>query len=169
MPTKTVDLGRVVGPQGPQGLPGPKGDAGPAGASPYQVAVAAGYTGTEAAFYAALVALQNGPFLPLGGGTLTGDLKVKGGRVGFSNQNSDLDSYIDGDNEDGDLELLANNYLTLTAGEEINLKAGSVCLMNGEMYDAKTRGPATNCFRNIRAGTAAVSSLTTGAIYLQYE
>ena len=38
--------------------------------SPYQKAVAAGYTGTEAEFYAALVSLQNGPFLPLSGGLL---------------------------------------------------------------------------------------------------
>ena len=37
----------------------------------------AGYSGTEEAFYAALVTLQNAPFLPLSGGTLTGNLVGK--------------------------------------------------------------------------------------------
>ena len=38
----------------------------------------AGYTGTEAEFYAALVSLQNAPFLPLSGGTMTGALTLSG-------------------------------------------------------------------------------------------
>ena len=62
------------GPQGPQGETGPQGPAGADGASPYEVAVEQGYTGTEAEFYAALVSLQNAPFLPLSGGTMTEDL-----------------------------------------------------------------------------------------------
>lgn len=40
------------------------------GKSPYEAAVEEGYTGTEAEFYAALVSLQDAPFLPLKGGTL---------------------------------------------------------------------------------------------------
>lgn len=42
--------------------------------SAYEAAVEAGYTGTEAEFYAALVTLQNAPFLPLSGGELSGPL-----------------------------------------------------------------------------------------------
>ena len=47
------------------------------GDSAYQQAVDAGYTGTEAAFYAALVTLKDAPFLPTKGGTMTGELEVK--------------------------------------------------------------------------------------------
>ena len=36
----------------------------------------AGYTGTEAAFHAALVSMKDAPFLPLSGGTMAGDLKL---------------------------------------------------------------------------------------------
>lgn len=42
--------------------------------SPYQKAVGLGYAGTEAEFYAALVTLKDGPFLPLSGGTVTGNV-----------------------------------------------------------------------------------------------
>ena len=42
----------------------------------YEKAKEQGYTGTEAEFYAALVSLQNAPFLPLSGGTLQGTVKV---------------------------------------------------------------------------------------------
>lgn len=41
------------------------------------MAKSAGYTGTEAQFNAALAAMQNSPFLPLSGGTLTGNLTGK--------------------------------------------------------------------------------------------
>ena len=47
------------------------------GKSPYEAAVEEGYTGTEEEFYAALVTLKNAPFLPLSGGTLTGNLTGK--------------------------------------------------------------------------------------------
>ena len=69
----------ATGPQGPKGDTGAAGPAGPAGAdgkSPYQTAVAAGYTGTEAEFYAALVTLKDAPFLPLTGGTISVDGKT---------------------------------------------------------------------------------------------
>ena len=44
-----------IGPQGPQGEPGPQGDEGP---SAYEVAVANGFVGTEAAWLASLVEPQ---------------------------------------------------------------------------------------------------------------
>lgn len=44
-----------IGPQGPQGEPGPQGDEGP---SAYEVAVANGFVGTEAAWLASLVGPQ---------------------------------------------------------------------------------------------------------------
>lgn len=65
------------GPQGLQGVQGPAGQDGLPGKSAYQSAVEAGYTGTDAEFYAALVTLKNAPFLPLSGGTLTGNLTGK--------------------------------------------------------------------------------------------
>lgn len=61
------------GQQGPQGEIGPQGPAGADGASPYEVAVEQGYTGSESEFYAALVSLQDAPFLPMKGGTLDAD------------------------------------------------------------------------------------------------
>lgn len=53
------------------------------GKSPYEAAVEEGYTGTEAEFYAALVSLQNAPFLPLSGGTITGPLNMSGQKISF--------------------------------------------------------------------------------------
>lgn len=58
------------GPEGPAGPQGPSGQNGEDGKSPFQAAVDEGYTGTEAEFYAALVSLGNGPFLPISGGML---------------------------------------------------------------------------------------------------
>lgn len=52
---------------GPAGKDGAQGAPGPAGKSAYQSAQENGYTGSEAEFYAALVALKDGPFLPLKG------------------------------------------------------------------------------------------------------
>lgn len=47
------------------------------GKSPYEAAVEEGYTGTEEEFNAALAGMQDAPFLPLSGGTMTGDLKIE--------------------------------------------------------------------------------------------
>ena len=44
----------------------------------YNKAKENGYTGTEAEFYAALVSLKDGPFLPLAGGTVSGNLRTNG-------------------------------------------------------------------------------------------
>lgn len=67
-----LNLGRVKGTDGAPGTPGKDGK------SAYQAAVEKGYTGTEAEFNAALLALKESPFLPLVGGILTGDLKFNG-------------------------------------------------------------------------------------------
>ena len=64
------------GEPGAKGDPGAKGEPGNDGKSPYQVAVEQGYAGTEAEFYAALVSLNDAPFLPLSGGIIAGDLQV---------------------------------------------------------------------------------------------
>lgn len=76
-----------AGGNGPTGPTGPAGQNGAAGKSPFQAAVEEGYTGTEAEFYAALVSLKNGPFLPLSGGMLEigqGLEFVTSGRTGES-------------------------------------------------------------------------------------
>ena len=61
-----------TGPQGPagaDGATGPQGPQGEPGESPYDVAAAQGYTGTEAEFYAALVSLKDAPFVKQTNGT----------------------------------------------------------------------------------------------------
>lgn len=58
MPNQTINLGHVVGADGK---------------SPYQYAVEAGYTGTEQE-YKELVA--SGPWLPIDGGTMTGNINM---------------------------------------------------------------------------------------------
>ncbi|OUN10818.1 hypothetical protein B5G40_08890 [Flavonifractor sp. An9] len=63
-------------PRGADGRDGAEGPAGADGKSAYQSAKEQGYTGTEAEFYAALVSLKDGPFLPLSGGTLSGNLRT---------------------------------------------------------------------------------------------
>ena len=98
MATKVVDLGSVIGPQGPKGDTGPAGAKGTTGAtgpqgpagkdgaagkSAYQQAVDAGYTGTEAAFYAALVSMKDAPFLPESGGTMTGNIRLESNELRF--------------------------------------------------------------------------------------
>ncbi len=69
-PTGPAGGNGPTGPEGPTGPTGPAGQNGAAGKSPFQAAVEEGYTGTEAEFYAALVSLKNGPFLPISGGML---------------------------------------------------------------------------------------------------
>lgn len=70
----------IRGPAGADGAPGQDGaDGAPgaAGKSAYQAAVEKGYTGTEEEFNTALAGMQGAPFLPLSGGTMTGDLKIE--------------------------------------------------------------------------------------------
>ena len=65
------------GEPGRDGQDGAQGPAGADGKSAYQAAVEKGYTGTEEEFNAALAGMQDAPFLPLSGGTMTGDLKIE--------------------------------------------------------------------------------------------
>ena len=71
-----LDAGKLTGKDGKDGTPGKDGIN---GKSAYQQAVAAGYTGTEAAFYTALVSMKDAPFLPLAGGTVTDKISFDGG------------------------------------------------------------------------------------------
>lgn len=64
------------GAQGPPGADGAQGPPGPTGKTAYQYAVDGGYTGTEEDFQALM---GTGPWLPLGGGTMTGVLGVQSG------------------------------------------------------------------------------------------
>lgn len=64
------------GTQGPPGADGKQGPPGPTGKTAYQYAVDGGYTGTEEDFQALM---GTGPWLPLGGGAMTGVLGVQPG------------------------------------------------------------------------------------------
>lgn len=69
----------AAGAKGATGATGPQGPTGPAGQSAYQTAVAGGFTGTEATFKTMLAKLAAGGFLPIEGGTLTGNLRIYSG------------------------------------------------------------------------------------------
>lgn len=92
----------------------------------YNKAKEQGYTGTEAEFYAALVSLKDGPFLPLSGGTLQGTVKVperfwlstissdgnelvciNGSSLEFMNRNGDGGVYIYDESENEHTPVLA--------------------------------------------------------------
>lgn len=77
------------------------------GKSAYQQAVEAGYTGTEAAFYAALVSLEDGPFLPTSGGTMTGPLEVQ---TPTTEKNAANKQYVDGKVAAVTITLYAANW-----------------------------------------------------------
>ncbi len=60
------------------------------GKSAYQQAVDAGYTGTEAAFYAALVSMKDAPFLPIIGGMMAGNIMWEcGAGIGIEPMNQE--------------------------------------------------------------------------------
>lgn len=163
MATKVVDLGSVIGPQGPAGPAGPQGETGPKGAtgaqgpqgvagpkgdtgtpgkdgaagkSAYQQAVDAGYAGTEAAFYAALVSLKDGPFLPLAGGTVAGDLSV--GTLSFGPGDTPyIQAYV---KEDGTrhLEILGSYADGPVEVDGITAPTHALGAANKEYVDAET-------------------------------
>lgn len=144
--------------------------------------VARGGTGKSTALTAADVGA-----LPLSGGALTGDLKMKGKRVWFGDSGGTYNSYIDGSNNDYDLFIQAGNYLYVRAPEEIDIAASSSLNLSGcGIYLSSSDGvylPADTSvssttdqsalLRNIKIGTGAMTAgstaLTTGTIYLQYE
>lgn len=74
------------------------------GKSPYQYALEYGYTGTEAEFYAALVGLKDGPFLPIKGGTMSGSVDMGG--------NSITNLNVIGGGESGLIEIASKINLT---------------------------------------------------------
>lgn len=154
----------------------------PAKPSPNPLPPQWGGTGKSTALTAADVGA-----LPLGGGALTGDLKMKGRKVWFGDSGGSYNSYIDGSNSDYDLTIQAGNYLYMKAPEEIDIVAGSSVSLSGcGIYLSSSDGvylPADTSvssttaqgalLRNIKLGTAAMTAgstaLTTGSIYLQYE
>lgn len=182
MATRTVDLGSVMGPQGPkgetgatgpqgpqgaqgaQGIKGDTGAAGPAGQSAYQQAVTAGYTGTEAQFYAALVQLQNAPFLPLCGAKLTQSFSLE--------TDDDEISIVAGREGEADITLRCDGYINMYAPSGVYLQGG-MCVATGTARNTVSPANTAQCFRNIYAGTTAMNAgsttLTNGTIYLQYE
>ena len=140
------------GPQGVQGAAGPKGDTGAAGKSAYQQAVDAGYTGTEAAFYAALVSMKDAPFLPLSGGTMAGDLKLAESAVLELGQ-----SYISSD----------SGILSLCPGSEIdaaNSKITNVSAPEFPMDAANRAFVDTQAVKYATCATAAATLAKTAAL-----
>ena len=96
----------------------------------YQQAVSAGYTGTEAEFYAALVALKDGPFLPTKGGEILGPLTVdvsgweRGKYAGLNLSNAD--GAIGLTASDDQLELGVVPWQSDEFGVYLNKGAGEV-------------------------------------------
>lgn len=80
--------------RGATGSIGPTGSAGPAGQSAYQQAVAAGYTGTEAQFYAALLSLKNAPFMPLNPSAIWIAPDDTGGIINFGDSTDDESAIV---------------------------------------------------------------------------
>lgn len=80
-----LNLGRVKGTDGTPGTHGKDGK------SAYQAAVDKGYTGTEEEFNAALAGMKDAPFLPLKGGTMTGDIFFQSGGISFDTQGTSFE------------------------------------------------------------------------------
>lgn len=68
-----LDSGELTG---PAGRDGPAGAPGKDGKSAYQAAVDKGYTGAEEEFNTALAGMKDAPFLPIKGGSLSGNLDM---------------------------------------------------------------------------------------------
>ena len=133
------------GPQGVQGVAGPKGDAGAAGKSAYQQAADAGYTGTEAAFYAALVSMKDAPFLPLSGGTMAGDLKLADSAVLELGQ-----SYISSD----------SGILSLCPGSEIDAANSKITNVSAPEFPMDAANRAFVDTQAVKYGTCATAAAT---------
>ena len=163
-----IDLGKVVGadgPQGPQGIQGPAGPEGPEGPegpqgpagqdgapgkdgadgkSAYQSAQSGGYTGTEEEFYAALGGMKNAPFLPLKGGHMNGNILMSGSSIWFISSGEDSEgAVVSGAYADG------NPYISFAGSENdefVTLKGVSV---PKELNDAANKGYVDNLVGNI--------------------
>ena len=138
------------GPQGPQGETGATGPQGPAGKSAYQSAQSGGYSGSESDFNTDLAQLQSGPFLPLTGGTLSGNLTGK---------------------------YLTGTWLQATAITDLNSAATKFAVIDGSgwMYYRSAAemlsdlGAAPAYIYGTADLTAGSSSLATGKLYFVYE
>lgn len=96
------------GETGPAGEQGPQGPAGQDGKSAYQAAVDKGYTGTEEEFDTALAGMKDGPFLPLKGSAMEGDITFSDASHGISFQGASITG------ESGSLTVRAETDIYLT-------------------------------------------------------
>ena len=139
-----------TGPQGPQGVKGDIGPQGPAGAdgvpgidgapgadgkSAYQAAKEAGYTGTEEEFNSALEALKGSPFLPLNGGTMTGNISFTyTGELNDTERTVDIGGLVLSGGMGGSYINLGNGITTITS--DLSETALAVGLMENNVQDA---------------------------------
>ena len=130
-----------TGPQGPQGIQGVKGDVGPQGSagadgkSAYQTAEEAGYTGTEEEFNSALEALKGSPFLPLNGGTMTGNISFTyTGELNDTERTVDIGGLVLSGGMGGSYINLGNGITTITS--DLSETALAVGLMENNVQDA---------------------------------
>lgn len=123
--------------------------------------VARGGTGKSTALTAADVGA-----LPLSGGTLTGDLRLK------NNTNFGL-RFLLGDGEYVYLHEYADDSLRVRASSKLILDSDEIILQSGYVSVTEPDDISTRNLRNICGGTGAVTTLSpglaNGAIYLQYE
>lgn len=141
---------QIVNISGPQGIEGPQGPTGANGKSAYQYAQDGGFSGSESDFASDLANIQNGPFLPITGGTLTGNLTGQ---------------YITG------------TWLQGTASNQLQTTPQRICVQDtsGWIYSrtpSQILGDIGGAPKYIYSTTdlvAGSSSLSTGVMYLVYE
>lgn len=141
---------QIVNISGPQGIEGPQGPTGANGKSAYQYAQDGGFSGSESDFASDLANIQNGPFLPITGGALTGNLTGQ---------------YITG------------TWLQGTASNQLQTTPQRICVQDtsGWIYSrtpSQILGDIGGAPKYIYSTTdlvAGSSSLSTGVMYLVYE
>lgn len=141
---------QTVNISGPQGPVGPQGPTGADGKSAYEYAQDGGFSGSESDFASDLANIQNGPFLPITGGTLTGNLTGR---------------YITG------------TWLQGTASNQLQTTPQRICVQDssGWIYSRTPSqilgdiGGAPEYIYSTTDLVAGSSSLSTGVMYLVYE
>ena len=114
---------------------GPQGPAGADGKSAYQAAKEAGYTGTEEEFNSALEALKGSPFLPLNGGTMTGNISFTyTGELNDTERTVDIGGLVLSGGMGGSYINLGNGITTITS--DLSETALAVGLMENNVQDA---------------------------------